>query len=214
MLRHLTTILAFALSAACLPAQAQELGKFIADLDKALQLKDDHMVDLAVKNRPLQCAQYFQELQLAIADHRGLDSQPKVDAMKASWKRSFDNSTTLDKLEQWISAQDPKSYTTFTKYRNNVMKAWDFYNEAKQLGKREGFEKARDTLMETARQMESTGHKIEAAETWGLVAVCVSTMPEMTLQDHKDEVFALEQYVLFRKEWELTRDPIYNKNAE
>ena len=214
MLRHLTTILLFALSAACLPAQAGEMAKFIADLDKALQLKDDHMVDLAVKSRPLSCVQYFQELQLAMADRRGLDNQPKVDAMKASWKRSFDNSTTLDKLQDWVAAQDPKSYTTFTKYRNNVIRAWDFFNEAKQIGKRDGFEKARDALMETARQMESTGHKIEAGETWGLVAVCLSSMPEKTLQDRKDQVFALEQYVAFRKEWEFTRDPIYNKNAE
>jgi hypothetical protein len=212
MLRNLLSLVLFLACLGLVRAQDPEMTKFVTDLDQAIQLKDDKLVDKAIKQRPGKALTYFQEVKIGVWSGRAKDNQPKVDILKAAWLRCFENGQTLEKLNGWIEAQDNKSYESFQKYRNNVIKAWSMEQEAEKAQDKPLFEKARDTLMEVARQMESTGHKIEAAEAWNLVAVCISKMPNKTLQDRRDGVFALEQFVAFRQAWDWTRDTYFNGN--
>ncbi|GDY02139.1 hypothetical protein LBMAG49_14680 [Planctomycetota bacterium] len=212
MLRTIFSLLVLALLPTFAAAQDAQVTKFVTELNQGIQLKDDKLVDKALKQHPQQALQYFQDLRLAIFAGRGKDMQPTLDVLKVSWLRAFEQAKTLEKVEGWIESQDQKSYESFAKYRGNVLKAWAQFEEAQKLGGRKAIEDARDTFMTVARQMETTGHKIEAAEAWNYVAVCLSKIPDKTMQDRRDAVLALEQFVAFRQSWDWTKDSFFAQN--
>lgn len=198
---------AFLLPALCL-AQGDRT-KWLAELQQAFEFKDEKQIDKLVRQAPDHAWRYFQDLRVELWTGKK-EVQPKIDALMASWPRVFEGATTLEKVERWVSSQDQGGYQRFLKVQENIRKAWDYYLEAqKDNTNRKPYITARDALMEVAKQMESTGHKIEAAETWNYVAVCLGKIPERSVQDRKDGLFALRQFLAYREAWEFTKDQFY-----
>ncbi|MGE3350639.1 MAG: hypothetical protein AB7O84_02820 [Planctomycetota bacterium] len=218
MLRTLTVLLS-ALLAAVLPAQSQEeINKFIVESKKAIELGDEKGLDKLLKSSmamPACAVFHFTNLRAEVWGGKD-DLRPQVEALNASWKRVFEGAETLDRIERWIELQDSSSWAQYRRAQGNIQRAWQFYTEStKDNTKRGPFEEARNGLMESARIMEATGNKIEAAEAWNYVAICLHKMPDRTALDIQDTIFALEQFVALRESWDYTGDQYYliNKNT-
>jgi hypothetical protein len=197
-------------------AAQTDVQKFATEFHRAFELKDEKGLDKLLKSTrdmPYNALIHFQEIRAEVWSGK-TDLQPKVDMMKAAWQRVFESATALEKLERWIESQDPTSWQTFRKCQGNVHKAWAFFNDAtgKDNTKRKPFEESRDLLLQAAQQMEATGNKIEASHAWNLLSVCLHRMPERTLQDRRDAIDALEQFMSLRQTWEWTGDSYYLQN--
>lgn len=210
----LSALLAAAALSAPLPAQSEDERKFITEFTTAFGIKDDKETDRLVKRFPEEALHYFQNLRLDI--WRGKEElREKTDFLKASWARVHDSAATLDEVERWIDSQTPSSFEDYQRAQSNNYKAQRFFAEttAKDNTARRPFEESRDALMQVARQFEMTGHKVDAAGAWAYVAACLSKIPERTLQDRRDEVFALEQFVDYREAWHWKTDDTFLRNA-
>ncbi len=205
MPRNILTWICAALCAAALAAQSPaEIAKFATDSKKLLELKDEKGLDKLVKSTPTMASavvSHFTNMRLEMRNNKP-EHKPYIDAVNASWKRVYDGSDTLDKLERWVEGLDTQSWTQYQKAQTNVQKAYAFYlDSTKDNTKRLGFEKARDVLSEAARIMESTGNKADAADAWYYVSLALQKIPERTTQDREDNVAALEQFVALREAW-------------
>ncbi len=195
---------------------APDINAFATEFQKAFEYKDDKALDKLIKSKddmPAAGLTYFQELRVELWAGKA-SLQPKVDMIKAAWKRVFEGTPVLEKLERWIESQDPASFATFRKVQGNITRSWNHYAElaAHPESPRAEFEHAYELLVESADQMDKTGHKVEAAEAWKLVAVCKYRMPDKSLQDRKDYIFALERFVELRQAWEWTQDLYFTLN--
>ncbi|MBK8098552.1 MAG: hypothetical protein IPK26_15690 [Planctomycetes bacterium] len=206
MIRNALLLPVLFLLSTLLRAQDAELNKFIVDYTKALEFNDLKLIDKAVKERPFQAAQYFQDL-LVQAWKGTKDLGPKMDGLRQSWPRVFEKSGAIDRLDRWVQSQDQASYDAYIKAVNNQIKAYDLFVQAnKDNTKRAPFETARDAMITVCKQMEGTGHKIETARTYVFASQCITQMPDKTVDDRKQAIELLEAYVRNREAWEWTQD--------
>jgi hypothetical protein len=207
------------LTAATSPGQSQEdINKFIVESKQAFDLHDEKAIDKLLRsNQTMPAAAVFHFTNLRAEVWGGKpELQAQVDWINAAWKRVFEGSETLDRIDRWIDSQDARTWATYRKAQGNIQRAWAFYVEStKNNTERKPFEEARTALMESARIMEATGNKVEAAEAWNYVAICLYRMPDKTATDRQDIVFALEQFLSLRDSWGYTGDQYYllNKNT-
>ncbi len=215
----LRTIQAFFAAFCCtilLPAQSEAEREFAAVFQRAYEYKDSKGLDRLLTKKPQfpnAAIMIFQSLRVEIWGGKQ-DLEPKAAMLAESWKRVFEGSEALDEVARWVSGQDERSYASFSKYRDNQWKAWSFYLEesARTPPVREQIEKAREALTQVARQFQSTGHKLDEAEAWGLVATCSSRMPERTLEDREITIDALGSFVRLREAWHHTKDQFFLQN--
>jgi hypothetical protein len=204
-------LLSFGLS---LRAQDYDRDQFRTDFNKALEIGDDKFADKAMKRGPYHALNYYEEL---FRERRrgvtGLDA--KLGAMRASWARTFDNSPTLEKLDRWLDGASDTVLGSLDKGRDNSFKLWKFYTEqvAQEQIKTE-YQDVVQKFMELARNVESIGHEVERAELWNFAAIAATKMPERTLAERRDAVFAIEQFVQAREAWGFTFDEHFVRNRE
>ena len=209
MLRYL--LFAFTLLLPAVSAQDAAMNKFLTDFGKALQFNDEKGMDKAVKAAPQQAMRHFQNLRIELWGGKQ-DVKPQVDAIAAAWKRALDGSTALERIDRWVDSQDQKSYQAYVKARNALDKCYSILSVATESKQRKDFEVARDSTISVAKAMEETSHKVDAAEAWVLVSIIYTQMPEKTLEERRDSVFALEQFVAARDAWGWTQDEHYPRN--
>lgn len=203
------TLLAVFFCQPLLPAQEIDRAKFLAELTRAFEYKDDKQIDKLVRQAPDPAWRHFQDLRIDLWGGKR-EVQPRLELLRASWARVFEGSTALEKIDRWVDGLDAGSYDRYLKTLDNVRKAFDLYVDASKDGTaRKPYETARDALLAVAKQVEATGHKIEAAETWNYVAVCLARIPDRSVNDRRDGVFALEQFLEFRRAWDFTKDTFY-----
>lgn len=196
------------------PAQEATREQFRSEFSKGLELADDKLMDKAVKRSPGHAPLYYEELYWE-KDAGQAGAGAKCAALNASWKRCFDNSETLDHLDRWCSGATNQVRDQLQKARTNSYKLWAHYNDVVAKGTlKADYQQSMQQLMELARNVESIGHNLEIADTWVLASVVASKIPEKTLADRRDAVFATEQFVEARKRWGFTFDQHYIRSAE
>src|SRR5690606_5787131 len=84
--------------------------------------------------------------------------------------------------------------------------------EARDAKKRKDLEAAREVLWKLAETYEQVGHVVRAAECWESVAVALAALPDPSVEERRDAVFALERYKSLRESWEFTEEPQYKAN--
>ena len=214
MLRTLNAVLCLFVLTAVLPAQSAEDREFLTEFGKSMEFKDERTLDKAMRKLAASAMRHYQDLRIEIALFKK-DLSDKTDWLRAGWTRVFENAEVLDRLDRWVDALDQPSYESYRKVRDNQIRVWSHYltESGKDGTKRPPFESARDQLLEVARMMEATGHKIDTAETYALVSVILSRIPDRSQQDRKDTIFALERFVENRDAWAWKGDPYYGQNA-
>ncbi len=217
MRRDLLAVLFFALAFA-LPATlcAQQITKeqFRADFSKGLELGDQKMMDTVMKKDRAapHAALYFEELYVQkLAGHS--DVTPKVDALKASWERCFEKSTTIDKLQRWIDGMQAKTYESLQSGRNNSAKLWQ-WNANLQSPTREERLKVMQDFITLATNAAQLGHSLEVADLWGLAGVIGNQVPDKTIEDRKLVLECTDNFLEARRAWEFTFDTIYIQSFE
>lgn len=215
MIRHAITAL-WAVLWLCAPTLCQsqeEISKFATDGRRLFDLKDDKGLDKLIKSSTtMPSAVVFQFTNLRFDVQGGKsDLVPYCDWIKAGWTRVFEGGDTLDRVERWTDSQDNRSLQQYRNAQRNVQKAWQYFTEntAKDNTKRAPFEESRDVLIQAAKSMEQTGNKNEAADAWYYVALSLEKIPDKTVQDRQDRVFALEQFVTLRESWNYTQDTYF-----
>ncbi len=207
----------FSVLASCLSilrAQDPAQDAFRAEFNKGIELNDEKLVDKALKRAPYQALIYYEAIYWE--KDRGIgDAGAKCVTLAASWKRCFENSETIDKFERWLSGMTSADHDQYTKRKYAASKLWRDYLEivAKEQ-KKADHEKMFQQMMDVARSAEASGNNIEIADVWNFASVIASKIPEKTLANRRDGVFACEQFVNARKAWGFTFDEHYIRNAE
>src|SRR5204862_4582 len=123
MSRPLLAVLSALLS--CLPLlRAQdEQGKFRADFDKAIELNDEKLMDKAVRRWPGLALDYYEGLYWE-KDKGREEARAKCFALAATWKRQFENSETMEKLDRWLSGLGASDFDQYMRRKQTTQKIW------------------------------------------------------------------------------------------
>ena len=214
MTRLPTLLATVLLLLARLTAQDPATDQFRQDFNKGIELADDKLVDKAVKKGPHQALNYFEVIYQEKQAGRA-DAGPKCDALLASWKRLFEGSDTVEKLERWLNGADRAQLDMLRKSRDQSYKLWVQYNDvvSKNLVKADYQSLMKDyvTLANNARQF---GHQLEIAELFSFASIVGSKMPEKTLDDRRAVIEAIAGFAEARKAWNYTFDEHYIRNTE
>ncbi|MBL9076487.1 MAG: hypothetical protein JNL08_03220 [Planctomycetes bacterium] len=197
-----------------LRAQDYDRDQFRTDFNKGLEIGDDRTIDKAMKRGPGHALAYYEELFVERRRGReGLDA--KLEAIKASWQRAFENVTSIEKLHRWLDLASDADLQQLDKARANSAKVWRFFVDevAKDQIKVE-YQKVVQQFIELARNAETFGHVLERAEVWNFAAIAATKMPEKTLAERRDGVFAVEEFLRAREEWGFTFDEHFQRNKE
>ncbi|MFN9703865.1 MAG: hypothetical protein ACK595_03465, partial [Planctomycetota bacterium] len=216
MLRQLHTALLVVLASvlgAALAAQNPS-AQFVTEFSQALGIGDEKQIDKAVKRAPTDALLYY-ELVYWDKDAGRDEGAAKVLALRSSWTRCFEGSDTIEQLDRWLSGSTASVREQLGRIRANSGKLYRVYFD--EIAK--GLDKAAylDTMQkftELARQAESIGHMMEISSLWGLVGVVGNKMPEKSLVERRDVVFATEQMLAARKNWKFTFDEHFIRSAE
>ena len=215
-MRRMLPVLLFLLPwlSPALPAQEPTKEQFRAEFNSGVQIADERAIDKAVKRAPGLAAEYYEELYWE-KDAGRPEAAAKCVALQASWRRSFEDSDTLEQLDRWCSGATPQVRQVVTNARNGAYKVWGHYTDVVTKGDVQAdYELALQQMMEVARNVESVGHNLEIASVWNLAAVIASKIPAKTLAHRRDAVFATEQFLAARKAWNFTFDVHYIRSAE
>ncbi len=216
MPRSLVAVVPVLLLLSSLALRAQDMTKeqWRADFGKGVELVDDKLQDKLTKRQPLFALSYYEELWYE-KDGGNEASAAKCRALAASWKRSFDNGDTMEHLDRWCSGAGTSVYQQLQKTRTNSYKLWLHYTDTVVKSQvKADYEQVVQQFMDLARNAESIGHSLEVADLWNLASVVLSRMPDRTLPNRRDSVFASEQFLAARKQWNFTFDEHYIKTAE
>ncbi|MBL8728831.1 MAG: hypothetical protein JNM25_10400 [Planctomycetes bacterium] len=210
----LTFVSALLLSFGCaLRAQDYTADQFRVDFNKGVEIGDEKYVDKAMKRGPGHALLFYEELYRTRSSSDGVDA--KLEAMRASWLRTFENGQTLEKMHRWLEGASPTVLESLDKGRTNSRKLWGFFtDQVSQEQVKQEYQNLLAQFIELARNAETLGNEFERAELWGLAAVIANKMPEKTLAERRDVVFALEQFVAGRTAWDFTFDEYFIKNRE
>lgn len=193
-------------------AQDPKYTEFVRKLTQVLEYNDTKGLDRLVRKDPDLVVRHFA---VECWEWKGKQDEARrqvLDALKAAWQRTF-RSATLDRYERYILAQTEKTRMDLYKVDSAFSKLLRALEEAERTRRREDFEMCRDSAMRLAQAAEQLGHPLFAARYWALVAVILNKMPDATLQDRQDAVYALERFVEHRKTWEYTEDIHYKQNV-
>jgi hypothetical protein len=201
-----------------LPAQAQTIEEFQVEFFKGFEIGEPKIMDKAMKRNPDNALRVLEDLFWSTQKGEPeaiAQAKAKVEALMASWKRSFNNSETMEKLHRWCDGTTPTVYEQLFKIRNASGSLWQNYDkEVSKATIRTEYQKVMLQFEELARGAESLGHYLEASKLWGLASVVASKAPEKSLDDRKEVLHILEQFLNARKSWDYTFDEHYLRNGE
>src|SRR5262245_7062366 len=201
-----------------LPAQAQTSEQFQEEFFKGLELGEEKLMDKVMKRNADNALEVMENL--FWSTQRGeapavAQAKAKVDALMASWKRSFNNTETMEKLYRWCDGTTESVYQQLRKIRDSSRSLWQNYDkEVSKAMIRTEYQKVMLQFEELARSAESLGHNLEASKLWGLASVVASKAPEKTLDDRKEVLHILEQFLNARKGWDYAFDEHYLRNID
>lgn len=204
-------------------AQEDPRAQFRSEFSKGVEYNDTKMMDKALKREggPSQAALYFEELSVdkwrsrAGADPKDVAQRDsKLAALHEAWKRCFEGSTTLEKVQRWIDGMDDDLYARLQKGRDSSAKLWQHAQLIMKGQVKAEYQNTMQQFIQLARNAEQLGHAIEAADLWGLAGVIGGKMPDKSLEDRQEIVFATEQFMLQRTAWEFTHDSYFIMSRE
>lgn len=187
---------------------------FLKAFDQAVQYDDAKGVEKALRADPVNALRHWEGL--ATDKKNGKDVAKVMEAFVTGWSSIYENKDVLDNYERWVGyltaekigfikqaqSESYQVYQELTKFRgdNTVgRKSWD---------------ELKKSATGVAEKLSNLGHKIDAADAWVVVANIAANIPQRSVQDRRDTVFALERFLEERNNWGWTFDPPYNQNKD
>ena len=214
-MRH---VVLFAISIALLLSVArtqQDPGtQFRTEFAKGIELVDTKMIDKAVKRSPSQALLHYEGIYQE--KQAGKESgHAAVLALQESWKRVFENSDTVERLDRWLSGAEQAQLQALRTSRDNSWKLWsDFIDRVAKGVVRADYEKTLQQYTTLASNAVTLGHAVQLADLLQTACVVASKVPERTLDDRRNAVAITEQFIEARKSWNFTMDEHYIRNVE
>jgi hypothetical protein len=203
---------------ACLSAalRAQDLTKaqFRAEISRGVEVSDEKIIDKAMKRSAYHALNYYEELY----DDKAAGKETGVklcETLMASWKRCFESSDTMEQLDRWYSSATTTMREQLQKERTQSLRVWTHYTDdvAKGTNKAD-YEQVMQQFMELAKAAESIGHAFEVAECWNCASVVGNRMPDKSVANRHDALFATEQFLEARQRWNFTFDEHFLRSVE
>jgi hypothetical protein len=192
-------------------AQNEKYNQFVSQLAKALEYDDGKTLDKALREASAEAVRHFDAITWTWRAAQDERNRKSMDFMKASWARVFPGSDTLDRLERYITSIDTSMQKTLVQADSSLHKVWGLYNEAQKEKTREAFVGARQGATDLARSFEQLGHNLQAAECWSLAQQISNNIPEKSLEDRREALFAAQQFIAQRQSWKFTEDTLYKQ---
>jgi len=195
-----------------LPAQQMTKEQFRTEFNKSLEISNTKGMDTVLKRDrgALLAISYAEELCYDLGRGKE-DGRPRWEALRAAWARCFEKSNTLDKVQRWIDGSKGADYEALQRGRNSVSRLWDYYS-TNTAATREDRLRVMQDLMAVARRANELGHSAEAADVWSLASVVGSQLPDKTMEDRRETLRCLEEFLAARESWEFTFDAHYLQN--
>ncbi|HEU4419559.1 MAG TPA: hypothetical protein VFT55_11515 [Planctomycetota bacterium] len=201
-----------------LPAQAQPMEEFQLEFFKGFEIGEPKLMDKAMKRNAENALRVLEDLFWSTQKGEPeavAQAKAKVDALMASWKRCFNNTETMEKLHRWCDGATGSVYEQLNKIRSSSGSLWQNYEkEVSKAMIRTEYQKVVLQFEELARSAESLGHNLEASKLWSLASVVATKSPDKTLDDRKEVLHILEQFLNARKSWDYAFDEHYLRNVE
>lgn len=194
-----------------LAAQAIDRDTFRSNFSQGLRLKDEKLMDKWMKRQmgAYHATQYFEEL---FVEQMGgqVDNSEKLDALRQSWQRSFEGNDTLQRLQRWVEGTDTQVYQSVQRIREQSTKLYRLYDNMAEP-KREELMQMAGQFAQLARNAAGLGHKLEAAEQYGLAATVADKVSarDRTLEDRREILRFREELVAARDDWGFKFDTFY-----
>lgn len=215
-MRCCNTILRLFLLLCCLPlllpAQQMTKEQFRTEFNKNLEISNTKGMDTVLKRDrgALLAISYAEELCFDLS--RGKEEgRPRWEALRAAWQRCFEKSSTLDKVQRWVDGARGPDYEALQRGRNNVSRLWEQYSANPNATRDERLRVMQD-MMGLARRAGELGHSAEAADIWSLASVIGSQLPDKSVEDRRETLRCLEEFMAARESWEFTFDTHYLQN--
>lgn len=208
MFRFLIAVLCLA---SCAFGQSLPYAEYVEQLAEKVRFKDDKGIDRLLKNNtPHVLAEVRAHVRDLMKNPDDAEVTGALDILKQSWQRVY-RTDTLDHLERWIRSLEHQDYTKYEVAVATLNRGINEFHtlKSKSSEDREKYEKLRDGFMELAEQLEYIGEKIQAATCWNLVAEVYGKMPNPTLIEKKDAVYAAQRFLDLRDAWAFDKDEHY-----
>jgi hypothetical protein len=195
-------------------APAQSYAQFVADMQKAQQFKDDKLLDRSLRTNVRHALGLYYGL---ARDWRNASpeasdkARAQMDVLLAAWKRVFDTGT-LEKIERFYASADATVLKQLDTNQSALEVSMRNLAAAREAKRRPDLDAVKDMFWKLADTYEKIGHALYAAEAWESVASALTSLPDITVQERRDAVFALERYKSLRESWEFTDEPVYKQN--
>ncbi len=212
MLRR--TLLLAVLCLARVAVAQPEYAAYTQDLLKAIEFKDEKLMDKNLRARCRYAVSHFYILLREWRFGRGevsTEARATIDLVMPAWKRVF-NTTTLEKIERYYSGVDANAIKQLDTNGQQFELLGRDLAAARQTKSRNELLAARETAWKLAGLYEAIGHKLLAADCWEMAAVALFSLPDVTLAERRDSVFALGRYKELREAWEFTEEDLFKAN--
>ena len=139
------------------------------------------------------------------------ETQSVVDTMKAAWREKLDT-RTLEEIERYVVMQNEQIRQDLYQAETTERDVWTLFDEAKKNKDRETYHSARQGAVNLARAYDQLGHAINAAKMWSFASEITNALPKPTVDEQREAVEYVGNFLSRREQWEWTTDVYYKQN--
>ncbi len=182
---------------------------FVKQFDQAMKFDDQNGMDRAVRSNSYWVTFHYEAIYRQwMRDKSVLSRKQTLNALEASFGRVFETDT-LVKIGTFFRRLDMERAVVLDKANQDWYMVGNQWTRVVKAKRRADMEKVIDQSMTLARKFEEINHALNAADVWANVQTFIQAMPDPTLADKRDEVYAITRFIENRKAWGWTKDGSY-----
>lgn len=199
--------------AAAAPAQKDSYDEYTQAITQAIRLGDEKRLDKAVRDNPVHTVSHYRGLVLSMLRDPNVENVDDRRALEQSWERVYEG-RTLDFMNRWLQTLDQSALRQYDNAQKALAQAYAELArlEREKIGDRGPYLALIESLRKIAQLFEQIGDPLDASDAWGMVTRVYTVIPDRTLEDRKEGVFAMERFMEHRKSWQWTKDSYYLQN--
>lgn len=194
------------------PAQKDTYDEFLQAITQSIRLGDEKRLDKSVRDNPMHTVSHYRGLVITTLRDPSKDNAADKKALEEAWSRVYE-SRTLEMMSRWLQSLDQSQLTQMDKGAVALAKAYGQLAllEKEKVQDRQPYIDLIQALMKIAQVLGELGDAVNAADAWGVIARVYTVIPDRTVADQREGVFAIERFLEHRDRWQW-KDDHYLKN--
>lgn len=192
-------------------AQDPSYNEFLTRFAKYLEFEDTNNIGTLLAKSQDQAIRHFIGLCWNNRRTPQPETQKVLDIMKSTWREKLDT-RTLEEIERYVVMQSEQVRQDLYQTEVTERDVWALYDEAKKNKDREAYHSARQGAVNLAKAYDQLGHAINAAKMWGFASEITNALPQPTVDEKREAVEYVGNFLSRREQWEWTTDIYYKKN--